>query len=105
MSQMKRGRLRSVTTRPMYDKNKALSGYSVQANHEPDEDDMGAGNSPMQMGSYPGESETPHETLDSAKAMVHTHLAENEKKFGGKKGKRSAPPMNADQAQAAFGRN
>jgi hypothetical protein len=95
MKDMKRGKLRNVSTRPMYDEKQNISGYTVSADHDAD-DSSGNGGSP-----YMSPVETPHETLDSANAKHAEHLATNAKRFGG--GKKSAP-MDESPMRAAMGR-
>lgn len=65
---IKRGRLRSVTTRPMYDEKGKTSGYTVSADHEPAEPNKEGGYQ------YMPPIETPHETKESAIAKHAEHL-------------------------------
>ena len=67
---IKRGRLRSVTTRPMYDEKGKTSGYTVSAEHEPVDD----GNNKDVGYRYLPPIETPHETKESAIAKHNEHL-------------------------------
>ena len=95
MKDMKRGKLRSVSTRPMYDEKQNISGYTVSADH--DADDSGSENGSR----YMPPVETPHETMDSATAKHAEHLATNASRFGG--GKKKAA-MDESPMRAAMGR-
>jgi hypothetical protein len=95
MKDMKRGKLRSVTTRPMYDEKQNISGYTVSADH--DADDSGG----KDIGGYMRPIETPHETMESATAKHGEHLATNAAKFNGKK---KGSEMDEEPMRAALGR-
>lgn len=97
MAEAKRGKLRSVTTRPMYDEKQNISGYTVSADHDADDSNSG-----KETGGYMRPVETPHETLESATAKHGAHLAANNEKFGGKKKKSVA--MDEGSMRAAMGR-
>jgi hypothetical protein len=56
----KRGKLRSVTTRPMYDEKQNISGYTVSADHDAEDSGKEGGSR------YLPPVETPHETMESA---------------------------------------
>lgn len=95
--EVKRGRLRRVTIKHMYDEDGAPSGHTVTAEHEPDASTGdGKGYTP-----YPPDIETPHETHDSALAKAKEHYESNMARFG-KKGKKISVPEGP--AQAALGR-
>ena len=105
--EVKRGRLRRVTMKHMYDEDGNLAGHTVTAEHEPDMDEMkGKSDGPSYMPSPP-DIETPHETYDSAEAKMREHHNDNAKRFGGKKTKASAkasPDMDEAPMREAMGR-
>ena len=92
----KRGRLRSVTINHLY-KDGKLSGHTVQAHHEPDEDDMG------RSGSLQSSDATPHLTHEDALGMARQHHEDNVKRFGG--GKKRKSVMDPEAMRAAIGRS
>jgi hypothetical protein len=97
MKDMKRGKLRSVSTRPMYDEKQNISGYTVSADHDAED----AGNDgPSYRSMAP--VETPHETMDSANAKHNEHVATNAARFGG--GKKKSAAMDESPMRAAMGR-
>jgi hypothetical protein len=98
MAEPKRGKLREVTTKPMYEDGN-ISGYTVRARH--DSDPSAGKNDGMMFDPTP--VETPHETLEGATAKHGEHLADNEAKFGKGKGGRKKMPMN-DGMMKAMGR-
>jgi len=104
---VKRGRLRRVTIKHMYNEDGNLAGHTVTAEHEPDMDDMeGKSDGPSYMPSPP-DIETPHETYDSAEAKAREHHTDNMARFG--KGKAAAkktamPQMDEEPMRAAIGR-
>jgi len=99
--EVKRGRLRRVTMKHMYDEDGNLTGHTVSAEHEPDASASdGKGYTP-----YPPDIETPHETYDSAEAKMREHHNDNLKRFGGKKAKKAAAAsMNDAPMKEALGR-
>lgn len=78
MAEMKRGKLRSVSVRPMYDGKGKVSGHTVSADHE------AAGNSDGGSGmpNFLSPIESAHETHGSATDKVKEHLEANNAKFG-----------------------
>jgi hypothetical protein len=74
MADAKRGRLRSVSARPMYDEKGKINGHTVSAEHE------AAGNGKEYH--YLPPVESPHESMDSAMAKVKEHLDKNHKEHG-----------------------
>ncbi len=97
MKDAKRGKLRSVTTRPMYDEKQNISGYTVSADHDADDSGSKDGGS-----RYLPPVETPHESMESATAKHGEHLATNATRFGG--GKKKAMDMDEEPMRAAMGR-
>lgn len=85
MSDIKRGRLREVSVRPMYDEKGKVTGHTVSAHHERGEEAKKGENS----WESPRPIETPHETQASAMEAVKEHLKDNEEKHGGSKRGRS----------------
>jgi len=81
MSEAKRGRLRSVSIRPMYDEKGKISGHTVAADHEAEPESGKVG--------YVPPIESPHETTDSAMAKAKEHIDNNAEKQGvaGEKGR------------------
>lgn len=79
MSEAKRGRLRSVSVRPMYDEKGKVSGHTVSADHEAEGKGYG----------YVSPIESPHESMQSAEAKVHEHLLKNHEANG----KKARPSM------------
>ena len=82
---VKRGRLRRVTIKHMYNEDGNLAGHTVTAEHEPDMEAMKAGQAKGNYVPSPPDIETPHETHDSAMAKVKEHHEDNLKRFGGEK--------------------
>lgn len=103
---VKRGRLRRVTMRHMYDEDGNLSGHTVTAEHEPDMEGMKGKTDGASYMPSPPDIETPHETYDSAEAKMREHHMDNLKRFGKGKGaaKKSAAPMDESPMREAMGR-
>lgn len=97
MKDMKRGKLRSVSTRPMYDEKQNISGYTVSADHDAEDAGSDGGPSYRSMAAV----ETPHETMESANAKHTEHVTTNASRFGGKK---KSPAMDESPMRAAMGR-
>lgn len=81
MAEAKRGRLRAVSIRPMYDEKGKVTGHTVSADHEADGKDKGY--------QYLPPIESPHESVDSAMDKVKEHMTDNAEKHGKAKGGRS----------------
>jgi hypothetical protein len=77
MSEAKRGRLRSVSIRPMYDEKGKITGHTVSADHETQPEKGKEGGY-----SYLPPIESPHETSESALAKAKEHIADNSEKQG-----------------------
>jgi len=97
MKDMKRGKLRSVSTRPMYDEKQNISGYTVSADH--DAEDSGSSDAGYSR-SMPS-IDTPHETMESANVKHTEHVTANAARFGAKK---KSAPMDESPMRAAMGR-
>lgn len=80
----KRGKLRSVTTRPSYDEKGKVSGYTVSADHEPSDRKEGDGGYP---GGYMTPAESVHETPEGANDKAKEHIMENHSKMAKKAGR------------------
>jgi hypothetical protein len=102
---VKRGRLRRVTIKHMYNEDGNLAGHTVTAEHGPDMEGMkGKSDGPSYMPSPP-DIETPHETYDSAEAKAKEHHMDNMKRFGkGGAKKAAAPAMDEAPMRMALGR-
>jgi len=91
----KRGRLQSVETRPGYDGDGNVSGYEVEARHEPEGKD----------GGYPRPSKSFHSSHEEAMEAHHAHIRANHAKFGkAKKASRFNDHDADDQVRRVLGR-
>lgn len=98
--EVKRGRLRRTSIKPMYDEDGGVAGYTASAEHEPEPSSDG------KYQGYPSDIETPHETYEGAEAKVREHHEASAKRFGGKKAKKGGPESELSEGpvRAAMGR-